>query len=73
MPLNDHPTAKPTYDFYDTVDGRPDGGRERRARVGARTMAARQRSSPAARLPGTGTRARRSPATWSRTASATTR
>ena len=20
MPLNDHPTAKPTYDFYDTVD-----------------------------------------------------
>jgi hypothetical protein len=19
MPLNDHPTAKPTYDFYDTV------------------------------------------------------
>ena len=19
MPLNDHPSAKPTYDFYDTV------------------------------------------------------
>ena len=30
MPLNDYPTAKPTYDFYDTVDAGKTGRRQRR-------------------------------------------
>ena len=33
MPLNDHPSAKPTYDFYDTVPLGKDGDRQRRARL----------------------------------------
>ena len=31
MPLNNHPSAKPTYDFYDTVNAGPDRGRQRHA------------------------------------------
>ena len=30
MPLNNHPSVKPTYDFYDTVTDGRDGDRERR-------------------------------------------
>ena len=69
MPLNDYPTAKPTYDFSDTVTAG-------RTVIANGELVSVQRhgpasSSPAARSPGTGTRACRWPATWSRTASAT--
>jgi hypothetical protein len=35
MPLNNHPSSKPTYDIYDTVPARQDGDRQRRARLAA--------------------------------------
>ena len=69
MPLNNHPSAKPTYDFYDTVTAGPYGDRERPAAVAAYAPA-RQQVPRTARRPSTGARARRSPATSSRTASA---
>src|SRR5579859_4838590 len=70
MPLNDYPAAKPTYGFSDTVNaGRRCSPTVCWSRSGATRPAP---NSPAARSPGPGTRRRRSPATWSRTASATT-
>ncbi len=42
MPLNDHPSAKPTYDFYDTVPLRQDGDRQRRARLAGREPSRRK-------------------------------
>ena len=72
MPLNDHPTAKPTYDFYDTVNT----GKTAIANgelLSTRRTTRRTRTSRTARRPGIGTRRRRSRATWSRTASATIR
>jgi hypothetical protein len=63
MPLNDHPTAKPTYDFYDTVNAGKTAGSSPPCTTG-RTL-----SSRAARRPGIGAPRLRSRATWSRTAS----
>ena len=71
MPLNDYPTAKATYDFYDTVSAGKTGVAN--GVLESVTRHAPDKHFPAARRRGTGTRARRSPATWSRTASATTR
>ena len=74
MPLNNHPSAKPTYDFNEKVTK----GRTVVANgelVGHRRMPKKTRptrSSPTARRPGAGTRPSRSPTTWSRTASAAT-
>ncbi len=44
MPLNDHPSAKPTYDFYDTVN--PD-----RTAVGNGVLVDRQTNAPDASFP----------------------
>ena len=69
MPLNNHPSAKPTYDFYDTVNA----GRTAIANgelLSTASNAAGRALPAAARRRSTGVRVRRSPATWSRTASA---
>ena len=70
MPLNDYPEAKPTYDFADTVSaGKTVLANGMLVSVKRNPVSA---EFPGARSPGTGTRPRRSPVTWSRTASGTT-
>ena len=70
MPLNNHPTSKPTYDFYDTV---PPG----KTAIGNGELVSQlvnlpTRTSRAVRRPGTGIRRRVSRRTSWRTASAPT-
>ena len=78
MPLNNHPTVKPTYEFWSTTNWDADD-RHRPHRDLQRPpdrlhrQRRRTRTSPAARAPGTGSPRSRSRTTWSRTASATTR
>ena len=65
MPLNNHPRAKPTYDFYDTVT------RGRTAIANGQLLSTRStrptRTSPAARRRSTGAPVHLWPATWSKT------
>ena len=70
MPLNNHPSAKPTYDFDETVT--LVARRSPTANSSASPATRPTRTSRAARPPGAGTRPSRSPATWSRAASAAT-
>ena len=69
MPLNNHPSVKPTYDIYDTVTkGKLAIGPGRLISSGDNAADA---NFPAARRASTGSRRSRSRTTWSRTASAT--
>ena len=72
MPLNDYPSAKPTYDFYETVAE----GHVAIANgmlLGNRRPTRASSAFPAGRRRGTGTRPRRSRAISCRAVSATTR
>jgi hypothetical protein len=70
MPLNDYPTAKPTYDFSDTVTA------GRTAVANGELVSVQHHPAspefPAVRRPGTGTPECPLPATWWKRASATT-